>query len=48
MVRAVLHKDYSDSICKINKKNWTEEMKKVWVKVTALEDLGRKGAVKGP
>lgn len=47
MVRVVFYKDYFDSICKINKKNWIEEMKKVWVKVIVFEDLGRKGVVKG-
>lgn len=35
MVRAVVPKDYSDSMCRINEKSWTEETKQVWEKATA-------------
>lgn len=36
----MLHKD-SDSICRINEKNWTET-KQVWVKAVPLEDCGER------
>ena len=42
MVRAVLHKDYTDSICRINGKSWTEETKQVWGKATAWR-TGQRG-----
>ena len=35
MVRAVFHKDYTDSICRIDEKSWTEETKQVWGKAAA-------------
>lgn len=49
MVLAVLHKNYSEGICRINETSWTEETKQVWVKETGLEDVGtEKGSSQGP